>query len=249
VGDTLVAIILIPDGTHLSHFAGKTKECPVYMTIGNQSSKIRQMPSMDSIVMVTLVPIPIKNRNIDENRLDERWQTNGKVLNEVLQWVLLPFSVEHNSSAKSRDYKVLCADGNFQHCKPRLAASLAGWPEYRDLHHLAQHVCYWCECPKNAHDDYVPPDDQHPWRDYNLYQTRSDAISKAANAKLLRCYVHSEFNMFRHIPCIMSHLPKTNLLHTIQIGMLDHLHRWIVHFMKTHEPLVKYNAIWLSMPA
>jgi hypothetical protein len=35
----------------------------------------------------------------------------------------------------------------------------------------------------------------------------------------------------------------------MQIGMLDHLQMWIFHFMKTHERLDKYNAIWLSVPA
>jgi hypothetical protein len=35
----------------------------------------------------------------------------------------------------------------------------------------------------------------------------------------------------------------------MQIGMLDHLQNWIFHFMKTHEQLDKYNAIWLSVPA
>jgi hypothetical protein len=40
-----------------------------------------------------------------------------------------------------------------------------------------------------------------------------------------------------------------NLLHTMHIGMLDHLQKWIFHFMKTQERLDKYNAIWLSLPA
>jgi hypothetical protein len=35
----------------------------------------------------------------------------------------------------------------------------------------------------------------------------------------------------------------------MQIGMLDHLQDWIFHFLKTHEGLDKYNAIWLSVPA
>ena len=47
----------------------------------------------------------------------------------------------------------------------------------------------------------------------------------------------------------MSDLPKPDLLHTMQIGMLDHLQKWIFHFMKTHERLDKYNAILLSVPA
>jgi hypothetical protein len=40
-----------------------------------------------------------------------------------------------------------------------------------------------------------------------------------------------------------------DLLHTMQIGMLDLLQTWIFHFMETHERLNKYNAIWFSVPA
>ena len=55
--------------------------------------------------------------------------------------------------------------------------------------------------------------------------------------------------MFLHISCIGSDLPKPDPLHSMQIGMLDNLQKWILHFMKTHEWLDKYNAIWLSVPA
>jgi hypothetical protein len=44
-------------------------------------------------------------------------------------------------------------------------------------------------------------------------------------------------------------LPRPNLLHTVPIGMLDHLPKWIFHFMKIHKRLDKYNAIWISVPA
>jgi hypothetical protein len=44
-------------------------------------------------------------------------------------------------------------------------------------------------------------------------------------------------------------LPKPDLLDTMQIGMLDHLQKWIFHFIKMYERLDKYNAIWLSMTA
>jgi len=54
--------------------------------------------------------------------------------------------------------------------------------------------------------------------------------------------------VFRHIPCLVSNLSKPDLLHTMQIGMLDQLQKWIFHLMKTHERLYKYNAIWLSVP-
>jgi hypothetical protein len=219
------------------------------MKIGNLSSKIRQMPSTHSVLMVALLPIPIKNRNISQKRPDEQQKTKREVLNEVLRRILQPFTFKHNPRAASGYNNVLCADGNFRRSKPVLAAGLAHCPEYSDLHHLERHVCFWCECPENELGDYVPPDKQHPRRDHNLYRTLSDPNTKADNAELSSHHVHRGFNMFRHIPCIVSDLPKPDLLHTMQIGMLDHLQKWIFHSMKTHERLNKCNAIWLSVPA
>jgi hypothetical protein len=40
VGDRLVPLILMSDGTHLSNIAGELIEQSVYITIGNLSSKI-----------------------------------------------------------------------------------------------------------------------------------------------------------------------------------------------------------------
>jgi len=110
------------DGTHLSDFAGNKTEWPVYMTIGNLSSKIRHMPSTHSVVMVALLPIPIKNVNIPQKRLDEQRQTTREVLNEVLRRLLQPFTFKHNPSPESGYYKVLCADGNIRRCKQVSAA-------------------------------------------------------------------------------------------------------------------------------
>src|SRR5882757_11365679 len=90
LGDTLVPLIFMSDGPHLSNFAGDKKEWAVYMTIGNLSSKIRQMPLAHTVVMVALLPILIKNRNIPQKWLDEQRQTNHEVLNEVLRRVLQP---------------------------------------------------------------------------------------------------------------------------------------------------------------
>jgi hypothetical protein len=199
--------------------------------------------------MVALLRIPITNCNIPQTWLDEQWQTTRGVLNEVLRRILQPLTFKHNPSAESGYSNGLCADGNFGHCKPVLAAWLADYPEYNDLHHLERHVCFWCECPYNKLGDYVPSDKQHPQWDQSRYRTLSDANTKGANAELSSCHVHSGFNVFRHIPCIVSDLPKPDLLHTMQIGILDHLQKWILHFMKTHKRLDKYNAIWLSVPA
>jgi hypothetical protein len=118
------------DGIHLSNFSGDKKEWPVYMTFGYLSSKIHQMPSTHSVVIVALLLIVIKNCNIPQKRLDGQRQTNREVLNEVLRRVLHPLTFKQYPSAKSGYYNILCADGNFRRCKPVLAAWLAGCPGY-----------------------------------------------------------------------------------------------------------------------
>jgi len=67
VSDTLVSLMSLSDRTHLVNCAGKQKEWPEYMAIGNLSLKICQMPSMHSVVMVALLPIAIKNWIIAQN--------------------------------------------------------------------------------------------------------------------------------------------------------------------------------------
>jgi len=196
LGDTLVPLVYMSDGTHLSNFAGDQKQSPVYMTIGNLSSKIHQMPTMHTVVLVALLPIPIMIRNIPQNWLDEQRQTNLDVLNEVLRRALEPLKFKQYPNAESGYYNVLCADGNFRHCQPVSAAWLADYPEYSDLHHLERHVCFWCDCPKNDLGDYGPSDKQHPRRDHILYRTLSDANTKVADAKLSSRHVHRGFIVF-----------------------------------------------------
>ena len=115
---------MMSDGTHLSNFPGDTKDWHVYMTIGHLSSKLRQMPSMHSILMVAVLPIPIKNRNIPQKRLDEQQHTNREVLNKILRRVLQPLTFKQNPSAESGYYNILRADGNFRRCNPDFAAWL-----------------------------------------------------------------------------------------------------------------------------
>jgi hypothetical protein len=136
---------------------------------------------------------------------------------------------------ESRHYNDPCADGNLRHCKSDFAAWLADCAEYSDLLHLERHICFWCDCPKKELGEYVHPGKQHPQRDHNLHRTLSHANTKAAEAKLSSRHVHRATNVFRRIPCIVSDLPKPDLLHAMQIGMLQHLQKWIFHFRNTHE--------------
>jgi hypothetical protein len=81
VGDTLVPLIFMSDRTHLSNFAGYWKDWPVYITIGTLTARLRQMPSTHCAVIVALLSIRIKKRNIPQMRLGEQQRTNLEVLN------------------------------------------------------------------------------------------------------------------------------------------------------------------------
>jgi len=37
-------------------------------------------------------------------------------------------------------------------------------------------------------------------------------------------------------------------LHILQTTQLDHLQKWIIHFMERHEQLEKFNAVCFSIP-
>jgi len=187
------------------------------MTICNLSLIIHHMASTHCVIMVALLPIQIKNRDIPQKQLDEQLQRNQEGLNEVLQQVLQPLTFWQNPSAESRYYIVPCADGNFRHCIPVVAAWLADCPEYCDLHHLERHVWSWCEGSKNELGDNVPPDERHPQQDHKLHRMLRNANTKPAETKLSSRHVHRGFHVFRHIPCIVRDLPKPDLPHTMQI--------------------------------
>ena len=245
-GDTLVPLIFMSDATHLSNYAGDKKEWPIYMTIGNLPSELRQKPTAHGVVMVALLPIPPKHRHESKTRRDEQNTTNRNVLQEVLHRVLKPLSFPERVSDEHGYYNVLCADRHYRRCKPVLAAWLADCPEYNDLLGLERGVCMFCECPKAELGD---PKTDHPPRDHNAYRKLNEEDTAESAAMLADLHVHQGFNAFRHIPCTVAKLPKPDLLHTMQLGMLDHLHKWLFHFMKTHGRLDRYNALWLSVPA
>jgi hypothetical protein len=47
--------------------------------------------------------------------------------------------------------------------------------------------------------------------------------------------------------CDLADLPKPDILHTVQLGMLKHLLDWIHDFLRKYDRLASFNAIWLSI--
>jgi hypothetical protein len=95
VGDTLVSLAFLSDGTHLSNFDGDKHEWPVYTTIGNLSLNFHQMASRHSVVLFALLPISITNRNIPQPLRNVEQHTHREEPNYVIWQVLQPFTLKH----------------------------------------------------------------------------------------------------------------------------------------------------------
>jgi len=215
VDDTLVPIIFLSNGTHLSNFAGDKKEFPVYISIRNVSSKICQIGSTSGIVIIALLPFPIKNRKICQKWLDELRQTYRELLNKVLRRGLQGLTVKPKPSGQSEYYNVLCADGTLRRCKPVLAAWLAHCAVNSDIYYHERNISVWCECPQNKLGDFVPPVTQHPRWVHNLYRTLSNPNTKVADSELSSHHIYRWLNLFEHILGVVSDILKVDLLHTI----------------------------------
>jgi len=75
-GDTVVPIIFMSEATRLTNFSGDKKAWPVYMTIGNLSASARMATAMHSVLLVALLPITIKMRDIPLSRYKEQKEHN-----------------------------------------------------------------------------------------------------------------------------------------------------------------------------
>jgi hypothetical protein len=147
-----VPLIFLSDATHLTNFAGDGKAWPVYMTIGNLLAAVRNAPSTQSVLLVALLPVPIKLRDISKARREFQREHNRLVHQYVLRHLLAP--LEH---AEGGVFTARCADGHTRRCYATVAAWLADYPEHCELQNLRYGSCIWCECPADKMGEYHPP--------------------------------------------------------------------------------------------
>ena len=85
--------------------------------------------------------------------------------------------------------------------------------------------------------------ERYELRDHNLYRMLSDANTAQSIARLEERDVNPGFNILWYLDYVMSNLPKPDLLHTMQIGMLKHLLTWLHELLKHHKCLKRFNDL------
>jgi hypothetical protein len=248
-GCTVVPILLFSDSTHLTNFAGDKKAWPIYMSIGNLDSTTRMKPSTQSVVMIGLLPQKFKHstQGPSGRNNEKQGRFNDYIIHKVLGHVLQALVRSEGNSgdrgdSEDRAFYALCADGRWRLCVPRIAGWIADYPEHTLLQGIDGNLCPWCEVPKSRMSEYPL---NFPERNHALYAR----LYHRMDPRLLELGVKPMANTLWWLICNPVDLPKPDVLHTIQLGMLKHLLEWIHAFLKQYNRLDRFNAIWLSIPA
>jgi len=83
----------------------------------------------------------------------------------------------------------------------------------------------------------------YPMLDHDKYRAPRVANTTTANARLVSFDIHQGSNVFWDFNCVTSDLPKSDLLHTMQLGMLKHVLGWLSVFLKQHKHFEAFNNI------
>ena len=90
-GSTILPVISASDQTHLTNFSGDKKAWPVYLTLGNIVSTVRNKPSAMAMILVALLPVPPKfSKQQKAAQMDTQRDINRQILHLVLEQVFQP---------------------------------------------------------------------------------------------------------------------------------------------------------------
>jgi hypothetical protein len=218
---TVVPIVVGSDGTQLTDFSGGKKAWPVYMTIGNIASAVRDKPSNCAIVLLALLPVG----DIDPT-----------LIHEILLEIFGPISKGGNTGMK-----MYCADKLTRLAYLRPAGWVADFMEYMFLFRIYQNSCPVCDVSEKRFGDHDP---QSEFRDYAAYKAAYHA--KTLVEKISRVHAPPSFlwdlEYFNPVT-----LWKPDLLHVMYLGLFKHLMSWITCLLKKHKRLDKFDAAWKSV--
>ena len=227
------------DATHLTNYSGDKKAWPIYMTIENIDRETRARPTSFACVLLALLPVPHKLRELNTRGRKLQSDRNRMINSEVLKVILEPI---RDASRPGMD--VRCADNAVRRCFPRLATWIADYPEQCTIHGIFKNQCMWCECPSGQLGELGEP---FPERNHRLY---SQMWLKNDFGGLKALGVQPTENVLWWMPDVRVHLLAVpDLLHTIYIGMADHMLNWVTGFLKKHGRIDLFDQIWKNLPA
>jgi len=232
------------DQTNLTNFLGDKKAWPVYITIGNLPSARRNSPGSMAVLLLTLLPIPPKFSKSSKADQCQR-KINADTLQDVFKLIFAPLQdVAHAGIA------IDCADGKVRQCFPMLSAWIADHMENVVLHGLKTNACPKCEVPTHELGTNAKNDRSTDYARYQHYQPENaNSGSESDNDHVMSDKFGIDQNIFHRLDRVSaSDLYKTDMLHTIYLGLFKQMMDWIEGFLKKHGRLQAFDDVWKALP-
>ena len=127
MGGTLIPVILASDKTHLTNFSGDKAAWPLYLSIGNIKSDVRNKPTKNAWVLIGYLPSVKFEESKSQTALQDR------LFHQCLKRILRSL-INGGRDGKAMSDSV----GDVRQCFPRLASYIGDYPE-QQLINVAAH--------------------------------------------------------------------------------------------------------------
>jgi len=228
------------DQTHLSNLSGDKKAWPVHLTLGNLPATRRNRPGSFAVLLLALLPVPPKLTKSSADHFQS--QINADTLRGVFKLLFEPLQ-----NAALEGVNIDCADGKARRCFPILAAWIADHMENVALHGIKSNVCPKFEVLSG---ELGTDASSHRARDYARYEgCERESASDDSRTMFETLGSDLEKNVFHRFHRVSAPgLHKLDLLHTVYLGLFQHLMDWISGFLKKHAGLQTFDDTRKVLP-
>ena len=184
VGSMLVPVLFTSDARQLTNLSGDSKVWPLYISIGNIRSSIRNKPTSRAWVLVAILPnSPKRIKNVPGWSEEKQEHEAMQVLHNWLKFVLHPLL---NSAWDGHNIK--CRDQVVRRCYFQVAGWLADHLENSAIHGIYTTRCTICKSPQHQLSNlqkYLLHDAQQ----YQEWVDRSD--TESLHIRAVKCIMNA----------------------------------------------------------
>jgi len=197
-----------------------------------------------AVLLLALLPIPPKLSKSSKADQCQR-KIKADTLQDVFELIFTPLQGVAHSGVP-----IDCADRKVRLCFPILSAWIADHMENVVLHGLKCNACPKCEVPTYELGTNAK---NYRTRDYARYQSYKPEIQNAGlesdDDHVMCDNLGIGQNIFHRLDRVSaSDFYKPDMLHTIYLGLFNHMMDKIEGFLKKHGQLQVFDDVWKALP-
>jgi len=188
--------------------------------------------------------IPIKSTKTarDKTRVEKTYARKSvpykslDMTHSLLEYILRPLS-----DAGRNGVDMICSDEVKRPCYPRVAGGTADHAEGSTIHAIYFNRCPVWECPADNLGDHPLGGYEHRKQDpvqyQKLWDTKDTMTFQSDGMKPIPNFTWS-------LPDVPWYIAHADLLHSVFLGIMDHLMEWVQAFLMEHNRLWVFEDIW-----